>query len=49
MRIRRTYWKGRWIPFISFYITDDYGDEIQIRVKHRDVCPVYHFLSQTYI
>lgn len=49
MRIRRTLWKGRWIPFIDFYVTDDFGNEIQIKLQHKSVCPLYHFLSQTYM
>ncbi len=49
MRISRTFWRGRWIPFINFYITDDFGNEINVRPKHKSVCPIYHFLSQTYI
>lgn len=49
MRLRRTLWKGRFIPFISFYITDDFGNEIKLELRHKSVCPIYHFLAQSAI
>lgn len=30
-------------------VVDDYGNEVFVRLRYKDVCPIYHYLSQTYL
>ena len=49
MKLSRTKIDGVWMPWVNVaLVTDDYGNEIRIKLLDKSVCPIYHFLNQTY-